>query len=63
MEHIFRSDKCRKCGGDAPHWKCPKCAVTSNSFDPSHWQKCRFEAKQQAQCLKCGEAEDNCTCY
>jgi len=56
------SNKCGKCGGDAPGWKCPKCGAVSSLFDPLHRQKCRFGAKYQAQCLKCGEAEDNCTC-
>lgn len=58
----FSSDKCAKCGGDAPNWKCPKCGSVSDSFDSFHWQKCRFGAKYQAQCQKCGEAEENCTC-
>lgn len=62
MEHIFRGDKCKKCGGKAPGWKCPKCGGVSDNFDPFHWQKCRFQTKMQAECLGCREAEDNCTC-
>lgn len=58
----FSGNKCSKCGGDAPNWKCPKCGGVSSSYDPSHWQKCRFGGKHQAQCQKCGEAEENCTC-
>ncbi len=58
----FSSNKCGRCGGDAPNWQCPKCGGVSHMFDPLHWQKCRFGAKHQPQCLKCREAEDNCTC-
>ncbi len=53
---------CHKCGGPAPHWKCPKCGIESETFDPNHWRNCRFEAKMQAKCEKCNQAEDNCTC-
>lgn len=63
-DHInkFSSDKCSHCGGDAPNWKCPKCGGVFNLYDPSHWQKCRLGGKLQAQCQKCGEAEEKCTC-
>lgn len=58
----FSSNRCGKCGGDAPNWKCPKCGGVSDKFDTSHWQKCAKGGKHQAQCKACGEAEENCTC-
>ncbi|OHB08525.1 MAG: hypothetical protein A3I86_02630 [Candidatus Zambryskibacteria bacterium RIFCSPLOWO2_02_FULL_39_14] len=61
LDHIS-GNKCGTCGGDAPNWKCPKCGGVSDIFDPSHRQKCRFGAKYQAQCQKCGEAEEKCIC-
>jgi len=53
---------CSKCGGEAPDWKCPKCGKVSHTFDPMHWRNCLYDAKMQAQCKVCGEAEENCIC-
>ena len=65
IQHIKQTisgSLCSRCGGPAPDWKCPKCGVAGKSFDPNHWRKCREGGKMQAQCLQCGEAEENCTC-
>lgn len=36
------SNKCSKCGGDTPGWKCPKCGSVSNLFDPTTPTKVPF---------------------
>ena len=62
LHHKFSSHLCSKCGGPAPDWRCPGCNLLSSIYDPFHFQKCKYKAKMQAKCQKCGQAESKCTC-
>jgi len=62
IKNRISGDICSRCGGEAPGWKCSKCGYASSHFDPLHWRQCAYGGKVQAQCKKCGEAEDNCKC-
>lgn len=41
------SNKCGRCGGDAPNWKCPKCGSVSSLFDPLHHYIARSASSAQ----------------
>ena len=60
-KHIS-SSTCSVCGGPAPDWKCPGCGMSATVFDPMHWRTCSSRRKMQAQCQKCSQAEERCTC-
>lgn len=62
IKQRISGDICSHCGGEAPDWKCPRCGKTSKNFDPLHWRNCADGGKMQAQCKKCGEAEEKCQC-
>jgi len=61
VAHIS-SSTCSVCGSPAPDWKCPGCGMSSKVYDPMHWRTCSSGRKMQAQCQKCSQAEEKCSC-